>query len=230
MNNQELSVSHRQAGKLGKVSSISRLSRESCPSSCVHFGPDLETPGNCYATKIERIYPSVKKAYTKNLNIKDWQKYRSFLLDAAQKTGVVRIHVSGDFVLRDKIGRERLDVKYLNAWKKALASIPRKQLPKIWLYTHVADNRILELANYGVAVYGSVDSSLMHRKFKKAGFKLFAFNSEKTKGKKNRPDKNYELIEGKKIPICWEQLGTKDTCKDCDYCISGKGSIVFIQH
>lgn len=218
--------------KLGKVHSFSRLSRETCPSSCTHFGPDTNTPGDCYATKIERIYPNVKKAYTNNTVITDWNKFRALLLSAKNKNVPVRINVSGDFIKRDILGREILDLKYLNAWIKALKSIKKSQRPKVWLYTHVADKRILELCKYGVAVYASIDNDKMLTKFKQAGFTLFAFNSEDRKGKpqKKIQHNKFQIFDGQKIPVCWEQLGTKKTCADCKYCINGKGSIVFLNH
>lgn len=214
--------------KLGPgVWSVSRSSKTTCPSSCAHFGPDLETAGNCYATKLERIYPNVKAAWENNLKINDWQQYRSFLLAAHKSNKKVRINVSGDFIKRDSIGREQLDIKYLNAWLKAFESIPANQRPVSWMYTHVADRRILQLQQYGVSIYGSVDNDKMLKKFKKAGFTLFAYNSKVRKGKQVKP---FEIIEDKKVAYCMEQTGLKNTCEDCDFCVTGKSSIVFLQH
>jgi hypothetical protein len=217
---EELKISHKN-GKLGPVSSISRLSQVSCPNECSHYGSD------CYATRLEKQYVNVRKAYAHNLNIKGWQKYRAALIEAKKKTGFMRIHVSGDFMITNVNGDKVLDLDYLDDLCMAYESLAPSERPTSWLYTHVADKRILRLEQYGVSVYGSVDTPSDIKRFKAEGFRLFAFKSLYTK-KTNTM--KIEQFGGIKAPVCWEQLGTKPDCVSCGYCISGKGHVTFLNH
>ncbi len=223
-NQLNLSYGYNTNIKLGKVFSISRIAGETCPNSCQHLDTN---GGKCYAQKIQRIYPTALKAWSKNTEIKDWQKYRSLLLAAQKKNAPIRWHVSGDWLMTTKSGAKVLDKKYLNAVIKALESLDKDKIPPIWLYTHVPNKDILKLEKYGVKVYASSDTEDQYKKFKSLGFSLFAFNSQQKKGSS---DSKIESTYSGKTPVCWEQLGTKKSCSDCGYCIKGKGSIVFLQH
>lgn len=77
--------------KMGAIPSVSLPPVITCPKNC-------PCAKKCYAAKLCRIYPSVKKAYEKNLNILNnnpveyWQQVRG----AAAMTKYFRYHVSGD--------------------------------------------------------------------------------------------------------------------------------------
>lgn len=220
---QKLKFSIGNATKLGYVATTSREAGPSCPSSCVHFDKD------CYAMKTQKRYPNALRAWRHNLQISDWQQYRAFFIEANKKNVPVRLNVSGDFIKKDSLGRENLDIKYLNCLLEALKSIKKENRPRVWLYTHVADKRILKLRQYGVTVFASIDNDKMLKKFKSAGFTNFAYNSDVKKGKS---PKKYEERNGQKIPVCFEQLGTKKDCASCNYCIDAKPGqdIVFLNH
>lgn len=218
----ELSVSHKGNKKLGpKISVYSRPVGDTCPDTCEFLD------NGCYAERTERIYPNTRQAYLKNIKIANWQKLRSFLLEAKKKGNVVRLHQNGDFLKTTANGSKILDKKYINDLKKAYTSIPNP--PQIFFYTHVYSKRISELANLGFSCFASVGNIGDLNKAKAAGFTKFAWSTSLRKGK----DKNkiYQVESGEKVVVCWEQLGTKKTCSDCMYCVKPEQkSIAFMNH
>lgn len=218
----DLSVSHKGNEKLGdKVSVFSRPVDETCPNSCEFLD------NGCYAEKIEKRFPNATKAYKKNLKIADWQKLRSFLMDAKKKGNTVRLHQNGDFIKTTKRGYKIIDRKYINNLTKAYKSI--NDPPQIFFYTHVYDKQIAALGKLGFSCFASVGNAGDVKKAKKAGFKKFAWSTSLRKGK----DKNkiFQVETGEKIIVCWEQIGTKKSCSDCGYCFKPElGSIAFLNH
>lgn len=77
--------------KLGAIPSVSLPPVITCPKGA-------PCSKKCYAAKLCRIYPSVKKAYENNLNIlqNDFNGYFEQVLKAARITKYFRWHVSGD--------------------------------------------------------------------------------------------------------------------------------------
>lgn len=77
--------------KMGAIPSVSLPPVITCPAGC-------PCSKKCYAAKLARIYPSVKNAYTRNLEILKtapadyWEQVKT----AATPTGFFRFHVSGD--------------------------------------------------------------------------------------------------------------------------------------
>lgn len=216
---QQLKTSHKGNAKLGpKISTLSREVGPTCPDSCIHLGT------NCYAERLQKIYPNVLKAARNNNKIHDWQKIRSFLIEAKKKDNAVRLHVLGDVLKQDSIGRKILDRPYINAIKKAVKSI--KDPPKIWMYTHVLRKEVASLADVGIKVYASIDDAKSEKIAKAAGFKLFAYKTDLRKGKDT--DKWF-LHNQRKLPICPEQVrGIK--CDECKICINGVSSLGFMDH
>lgn len=215
-----LKVSYTGNKKLGKVATLSRLAGTSCPDSCTFLN------NGCYAQKIQRIYPSAKKAWTQNLVVHEWQQYRAFFISAKKKNMPVRLHVAGDFI-KSEDGRKIVDVEYIETLKRAYLSIDKEERPNVWMYTHVNSDKIAALSDIGFVVYASIDSPEDYDAFKNTGFKLFAFGSDSRKGKSSN---KLEQTPAGKAPVCWEQLGKKDSCADCGYCIKGLGNIVFLRH
>lgn len=88
--------------KMGAIPSVSL-------PPCVTCNPSAPCFKKCYAVKLARIYPSVKNAYSRNLEIfrespaDYWQQVR----ESAKTTRFFRFHVSGDIpsgdYLRDMI-------------------------------------------------------------------------------------------------------------------------------
>lgn len=86
----KLSISYGNK-KMGAIPSVSLPPIITCPTGC-------KCAKKCYAAKLCRIYPSVKKAYNNNLNILNdnpvayWQQVNA----VAVTTKYLRYHVSGD--------------------------------------------------------------------------------------------------------------------------------------
>lgn len=214
-----IKVSHKGNTKLGK--NISTLSREvgpTCPNTCSHLGT------NCYAERLQKRFPNVKRAAQQNNNITDYKEILQFLIDAKEKNNAVRLHVLGDFLKTDTIGRKILDIKYINAIKTAMSKI--SDPPKIWCYTHVLKPELSDLQNYGINIYASIDSDEDYKIAQQAGFKLFAFKTPYNKSDKTK----YFLHENKKLPICPEQNGLQESCESCKICINGISSLGFLNH
>ena len=76
--------------KMGSISSVSLPSRKTCPYCGCWF--------KCYAQKLERIRPSVAKAYQNNLDIlqNDPDTYWREVEAAVMTSRFFRFHVSGD--------------------------------------------------------------------------------------------------------------------------------------
>jgi len=219
--------------KLGKnVSVISRPvgvgKTGTCPSGC----PFLER--GCYAKIIEGRMPNTRK-FAENNVITSLEEIFLFLAESKKIRNDVRIHERGDFLLDGK-----LDIEYLNNWKKALTRFNKNKsgyIPKIWVYTHVYHRKVADLQKYGVIVYASVHTEDDIKQAKKAGFKLFAIDS---KIQKKRRVKGIQSVSsyidlpalGRTL-VCPEQrMGdTKNiTCSTCNYCTTGKGNIAFLKH
>ena len=94
--------------KLGNIPSFSLPSIQTCPYStsiCRRL---------CYAAKLERIYPNVKKAYSHNLAASSDPLFVQNMIKAIGKSKVFRIHVSGDFY----------SVDYIQAWDVIISECP----------------------------------------------------------------------------------------------------------
>ena len=100
--------------KLGAIPSVSLPPIKTCVNCAT-------CAKKCYAAKLCRIYPSVKKAYDKNYEIlkTDRNKYFNQVKAAAMITSFFRFHVSGDIIDTDylhrmvKIAREVKTTKFL---------------------------------------------------------------------------------------------------------------------
>lgn len=92
-----ISQGNRKMGAIPSVSLPPIITCKNC-SSCAK---------KCYAAKLCRIYPSVKAAYDRNLEIlsKDRDAYFSQVKASAMITGYFRFHVSGDIIDIDYLDR-----------------------------------------------------------------------------------------------------------------------------
>lgn len=77
--------------KMGAIPSVSLPPVITCPAGC-------PCAKKCYAAKLCRIYPSVKRAYQNNLDIlnNNEMEYWQQVQNAAKMTKYFRYHVSGD--------------------------------------------------------------------------------------------------------------------------------------
>jgi len=220
---QELSVSHKGNEKLGdKISVFSRAVGDTCFDSCEWLG------NGCYAQRTERIYKNTRVAGLKNTKISNANKLRAFLLEAKKRGNSVRFHERGDVGKTLPSGKKVIDRRYINDIIKANQSILDDGIepPAQFLYTHCHSKYVVDLQNIGIVVYASIDNKVQLATAKKAGFKLFAFT---TPHKKKTKIKSVG-IGGTVTPVCWEQLGTKESCSTCQYCINGIGDIAFLRH
>lgn len=77
--------------KMGAIPSVSLPPVTTCPNGA-------PCAKKCYAAKLCRIYPTVKKAYQNNLDIlnNDWMEYWRQVRNAVKMSKYFRFHVSGD--------------------------------------------------------------------------------------------------------------------------------------
>jgi hypothetical protein len=77
--------------KMGAIPSVSLPPIVTCPAGC-------PCSSKCYAAKMCRIYPTVKKAYQNNLDLlnSDWGEYWKQARAAVKMARFFRFHVSGD--------------------------------------------------------------------------------------------------------------------------------------
>ena len=95
--------------KMGFIPSVSLPPIVTCAQGCT-------CAKKCYAAKLCRIYPSVRKAYQKNLDIlkNDMDNYFTQVKAAAMVTKYFRFHVSGDIY----------DMNYLDRMVKLAQELP----------------------------------------------------------------------------------------------------------
>ena len=95
--------------KMGYIPSVSLPPVVTCAQGCT-------CAKKCYAAKLCRIYPSVRKAYARNLDIlkNDMDNYFIQVKAAAMVTKYFRFHVSGDIY----------DMNYLDRMVKLAQDLP----------------------------------------------------------------------------------------------------------
>jgi len=228
--------------KLGKEECIvvSRPVGKTCPPECEYLG------NGCYAEKTEIRFTSARRAGEVNL-ITDKNKIRAMLISCEADNKALRWHERGEFLLDGE-----LDTKYISDIEWACQSILDcgMKLPASWLFTHVYHSRIAALSRFKVAVYASVHTAEHKATAIAAGFKLFAWNdnrSEYTKAKPRATSQQEEwrdglpklvVIDDDKYIVCpemkhtWQEVTctkTKNT-KACRLCVDGKGHVLFPKH
>jgi len=108
--------------KIHKAVGCFSISTESCHQRC---------PG-CYAVKIERRWPSVSKAWKRNLDISKSDNFIDTMIIEAMDYEIVRVHVAGDFYSDE----------YIDKWE-SIAS----QCPSTMFYTYTKNLKALRLNN-----------------------------------------------------------------------------------
>tara|TARA_Y100000034_G_scaffold55625_1_gene68127 strand:+ start:296 stop:997 length:702 start_codon:yes stop_codon:yes gene_type:complete len=217
---------------------VSRAVGDSCPTTCL-FLTMLNKNGNpiCYADGTEKRFKNARQAGLDNL-ITSSQGIFEVLQKAVRQNRSVRIHERGDF-----FNDGELDKVYLVNWILAIKTIVEEsaKLPDIWVYTHVYDSSILELAKLGVSVYASVHTENDIELAQQAGFTLFAYCTDIRKKKGGSKDDVTTYLDlpviGRTL-VCPEQrLGRKRvTCSggkntiSCNWCVKGKGHVAFLEH
>lgn len=123
--------------KMGAIPSVSLPPIVTCPAGC-------PCSAKCYAAKMCRIYPNVKKAYQNNLDLlnTDWDGYWNQTRAAVKMHRFFRFHVSGDIP---------------NAGYFKELAITAKQCPhtEILVFT-----KQYEIVNHYIDVFGELPSNL----------------------------------------------------------------------
>jgi hypothetical protein len=204
----------------------------------------------CYAQRSEVVYPQVRPRGLINSqpHVLRWQTLRAMMLTAARTHRAVRFHERGDFFRTTKTGRKVIDRQYIDDICLAADSITaqRRQLPEVWLYTHVYSRYLVEqLSARGFKVYASVSNTKQLAQAQRNGFTLFAWSdaaqhfAKKTHKIANRAHvPNYVTIQGERFLTCPEQRKGRDrvTCTGtesstaCRYCPQGLGNVLFLAH
>jgi len=218
---------------------VSRAVGDTCPSSCDFLG------NGCYAEGTERVFKNSRAVGLRNM-ITEAGKIRSVIIDAINKGISVRWHERGDFFKNGE-----LDIEYVTNIALACYTILEegKTLPRMWAYTHIYDNRIVETLGQYITLYASVHNKKHLEDAKAAGFKLFAwcdtnqqFAPKKKRGKASGEQRKVApklaIIEGERYITCPEMLQGRDkiTCtggkdkKVCDLCVRGLANVLFLNH
>ena len=226
--------------KLGKgCLVVSRPVGDTCPSDCdfLHNG--------CYAENTEKIYPGVRPAGMQNL-VTEKNRIRSMILDAIRQGKSIRWHERGDWFLNGE-----LDVDYLSNVTWACESILSEgtELPDMWFYTHIYDDRLVSLSKY-MNVYASVHNDKDMGEALAQGFKKFAWCDSDQKIAPKRPRNKAKadawraalpklvILNGTKFVTCPEIKRGRGvvTCTEtkgsvkCDLCVRGLANVLFPSH
>lgn len=188
--------------KVGKIPSFSISSIDSCP------GATTWCSKSCYASKLERIYKNVNKAYASNYEIAQSPEFVDLMNDEIKKLtnkniNTFRFHVSGDF----------FNVRYIYNWIKIAKANP-------------------SMTFFGYTHSWSVPNLLPHIGIFRAlpNVILFASTDISTVGK---PPKNWRIAHAgdkannphPKMIDCLEQSGKVKTCVDCKICFNPISSV-----
>ncbi len=216
--------------KLGPgVISFSREVGVTCPTDCPLLGKI------CYAEKMGKFRPNIAISYAGNV-ILDVDLAKSKLLEALRFNNTIRLHVSGDWYLDGE-----LDIAYLDAWVSVFTDVYARysELPKIFLYTHVHDKRLVDaLAPFSdyIKLYASITEISDIPIVKGLGFTLIALATGdhiRTIKKKGKPPVKAEY-GGETFLLCPNQRRHYDaidvTCSTCQYCVNGIGNVQFMPH
>ena len=227
--------------KLGKNCLVSsRPVGDTCPDSCHYLD------NGCYAQATEKRFPNARLAGFVNVNDALANGIWTTIRMAIDSGVSIRIHERGDFMRTTASGKKAFDKKYLNAWLTSLAKFSPDELPPIWLYTHILNwADILKLEDFGVKVYASVNGDAEYKLAVKTGFKLFAFCTKVKKkkgGSIDYPARTPDNESGDNCLVCPEQRlgrlkvtctggkGKNDKSLACNWCVMGRGNIVFLEH
>ena len=201
-------VLSKKNSKVGNVVSFSISANDTCPGKT----PWCEK--KCYAKKLERIYPTVKKSYATNLVEANKRTFSLNMINALKKipknTATIRIHVSGDFY----------SVKYINQWIKVINEYPNLQFyayTKSWRVPSLlkALDKLHKLPNLVLIASTDIDT-FNKQEIVPVGWREAYSGS----------------IKPEKFVTCLVQAGKSDTCESCKVCFKPtlKSNIYFVPH
>ena len=187
--------------KVGDVFSFSLPSRVTC------LGASPWCLKHCYAYRYERLRPSCRRAYRRNLALtRDPEKFVKTMIGVIPRIlPCFRIHISGDFYSHF----------YIEAWERICSEFPQT---KFWAYTRSwAVPELLEpleqlRALPNVALFVSTDPTMP---LPPEGWRVAFIESD-------------PRADGM---LCTNQNGTQDSCLECGYCFRrDEGNVIFKVH
>lgn len=187
--------------KVGEVLNFSLPSIETCP------GASSWCLKHCYGYRFEKLRPSCRKAYERNLALAaDTDRFVQTMIGVLPRIApCFRIHVSGDFFSR----------KYVDAWTEICRAFPQI---RFWSYTRswVVPKLLSPLRSLksldNVHLFASTDPTMP---LPPAGWRVaFIERDPRADGM-----------------LCSEQTDRKESCLACGYCFNqGSGNVIFRVH
>jgi hypothetical protein len=221
---------------------VSRAVGDTCPSSCDFLG------NGCYAENTENIFKNSRAVGLRNM-ITEKNLIRAMIVEAIKKEVAIRWHERGDFFKNGE-----LDMEYVEniVWACESLLSESKELPEMWVYSHIYDNRIVNQLSKYMVVYASVHNSDHKEAASNAGFKYFAWcdtdnvyspKKPRSKGKIEAWRKalpKLAIIDNERYITCPEMrrgrqaggvtcTGTKDSV-ECNLCVKGLANVLFLNH
>lgn len=221
---------------------VSRAVGDTCPSTCDFLG------NGCYAEATENIFKNSRAVGLRNM-ITEKNLIRAMIVEAIKKNIAIRFHERGDFFKNGE-----LDCEYVEniVWACESLLSEGKELPEMWVYSHIYDTRIVDKLSKYMVVYASVHNSDHKEAASNAGFKYFAWcdTDNVYSPKKPRSKAKIEawrkalpklaIIDNERYITCPEMrrgrqaggvtcTGTKDSV-ECNLCVKGLANVLFLNH
>jgi hypothetical protein len=174
---------------------------------------------------------------------------RAMIVEAIKKDVSIRWHERGDFFKNGE-----LDCEYVDniVWACESLLSEGKELPEMWVYSHIYDSRIVNQLSKYMVVYASVHNSDHKEAASNAGFKYFAwcdtdnvYSPKKPRGKAKveawrKALPKLAIIDNERYITCPEMrrgrqaggvtcTGTKDSV-ECNLCVKGLANVLFLNH
>jgi hypothetical protein len=221
---------------------VSRAVGDTCPSTCDFLG------NGCYAENTENIFKNSRAVGLRNM-ITEKNLIRAMIVEAIKKEVAIRWHERGDFFKNGE-----LDCEYVDniVWACESLLSEGKELPDMWVYSHIYDTRIVDKLSKYMVVYASVHNSDHKEAASNAGFKYFAwcdtdnvYSPKKPRGKAKveawrKALPKLAIIDNERYITCPEMrrgrqaggvtcTGTKDSV-ECNLCVKGLANVLFLNH
>lgn len=221
---------------------VSRAVGDTCPSTCDFLG------NGCYAENTENIFKNSRAVGLRNM-ITEKNLIRAMIVEAIKKEVAIRWHERGDFFKNGE-----LDCEYVDniVWACESLLSEGKELPEMWVYSHIYDSRIVNQLSKYMVVYASVHNSDHKEAASNAGFKYFAwcdtdnvYSPKKPRGKAKveawrKALPKLAIIDNERYITCPEMrrgrqaggvtcTGTKDSV-ECNLCVKGLANVLFLNH
>jgi hypothetical protein len=221
---------------------VSRAVGDTCPSTCDFLG------NGCYAENTENIFKNSRAVGLRNM-ITEKNLIRAMIVEAIKKEVAIRWHERGDFFKNGE-----LDMEYVGniVWACESLLSEGKELPEMWVYSHIYDSRIVNHLSKYMVVYASVHNSDHKEAASNAGFKYFAwcdtdnvYSPKKPRGKAKveawrKALPKLAIIDNERYITCPEMrrgrqaggvtcTGTKDSV-ECNLCVKGLANVLFLNH